>query len=65
MICVIPCNPQNLCEIFKVQLTQSLTIKIWGVSRCKLLHLEWMSSKVLLHSTENYIQSPRTVHGGK
>ena len=30
----------------------------FGVSRCKLLHLEWISSKVLLYSTGNYIQSP-------
>ena len=27
------------------------------VSRCKLLHLEWISKKVLLYSTGNYIQS--------
>ena len=31
----------------------------WGVwvHRCKLLHLEWISSGVLLYSTGNYIQS--------
>ena len=28
-----------------------------GVGRCKLLHLEWISSGVLLHSTGNYVQS--------
>ena len=28
-----------------------------GVCRCKPLHLEWISSEVLLYSTENYIQS--------
>ena len=27
-----------------------------GVSRCKLLYKEWINSKVLLYSTENYIQ---------
>ena len=27
------------------------------VSRCNLLHLEWISNEVLLYSTENYIQS--------
>ena len=27
------------------------------VSRCKLLHLEWISNGVLLYSTGNYIQS--------
>ena len=29
----------------------------FGVSRCKLLHLEWISNEVLLYSTGNYIQS--------
>ena len=28
-----------------------------GVSRCKLLHLEWIGNEVLLYSTGNYIQS--------
>ena len=27
----------------------------FGVGRCKLLHLEWISNKVLLYSTGNYI----------
>ena len=27
-----------------------------GVSRCKLLYMEWINNKVLLYSTENYIQ---------
>ena len=26
-----------------------------GVNRCKLLHLEWLSNKILLYSTGNYI----------
>ena len=34
-------------------------------SRCKPLHLEWMSNEVLLYSTGNYIQSPVTEHDGK
>ena len=29
----------------------------FGVSRYKLLHLEWTGNEVLLHSTGNYIQS--------
>ena len=29
----------------------------FGVSRCKLLHLEWVSNEVLLYSTGNYMQS--------
>ena len=28
-----------------------------GVSRCKLLHLEWISDEILLYSPGNYIQS--------
>ena len=32
----------------------------WGleVSRCKLLYIGWINSKVLLYSTRNYIHSP-------
>ena len=33
-----------------------------GVSRCKLLHLEWVSNEVLLYSTGKYIQSCVTEH---
>ena len=29
----------------------------FGVSRCKPLHLEWISKRVLLYSTGDYIQS--------
>ena len=29
----------------------------FGVSRCKLLHLEWISSEVLPYGTGNWIQS--------
>ena len=37
----------------------------FGVSRRKLLHLEWVDNEVLLCSTENYIQSPVIDHDGK
>ena len=30
---------------------------VLGVDRYKLLHLEWISSGVLLYSTGNYVQS--------
>ena len=33
-----------------------------GVSRCKLLLLEWISNEVLLYTTGNYIQSPVLKH---
>ena len=35
-----------------------------GVSRCKLLYMEWIN-KVPLYSTENYIQCPMINHNGK
>ena len=35
------------------------------VSRCKLLYIEWINNKVLLYSTENYIQYPMINHNGK
>ena len=35
------------------------------VSRYKLLHLEWIDSKILLYSTGNYVQSPGIDHDGK
>ena len=37
----------------------------FGVSRCKLLYLEWIDNKVLLYSTGNYIQSLGIYHDGK
>ena len=37
----------------------------FGVSRCKLLHIEWISSKVILYSTGNYIQYLEINHNGK
>ena len=32
------------------------------ISRCKLLYIEWINSKVLLYSTGNYIQYPLINH---
>ena len=37
----------------------------FGVSRCKLLHLEWISNEVLMYSTGNYIQSLLIEHDGR
>jgi len=36
-----------------------------GVSRCKLLYIEWINNKILLYSTGNYIQYPVINHNGK
>ena len=37
----------------------------FGVSRCKLLCIEWIKNKVLLYSTGNYIQYPVINHNRK
>ena len=37
----------------------------FGVNRCKLLHLEWLSNEVLLYSTGNYIQYLGIEHDGR
>ena len=36
-----------------------------GVSRCKLLYIEWINNKVLLYGTGNYIQYPVINRNGK
>ena len=36
-----------------------------GASRRRLLYMGWISSKVLLHGTENYVQYPVINHSGK
>ena len=37
----------------------------FGVSRCKLLHVEWMDHKVLQYFTGNCVQSLNRDHDGK
>jgi len=37
----------------------------FGVGRCKQLHLEWISSEVLLYSTGHYIWSLVIGHDGR
>ena len=37
----------------------------FGVSRCKLLQLEWISNEVLLYRTRNYSQSLGIENGGR
>ena len=37
----------------------------FGISRCKLLYIEWMNNKVLLYSKGNYIQYPGINHNEK
>ena len=35
---------------------------VLGVSRCKLLPLEWISNEILLYSTGNYVWSLTMEH---
>ena len=37
----------------------------FGVGRCKLLQMEWISNKVLLYCSGNYIQYSVINHNGK
>ena len=36
-----------------------------GVSKGKLLYIEWINSKILLYSTKKHIQYPMINHNGK
>ena len=36
-----------------------------GVSRCKLLYVEWINSKVPLYTPDDHIQHPVINHNGK
>ena len=37
----------------------------FGISRCKLLYIEWINNMVLLDNIGNYIQYPVINHHGK
>ena len=37
----------------------------FGISRCKLLHWEWINNEDLLHSTGSYSQSLGIEHDGR
>ena len=39
--------------------------KDWEFGISKLLYIEWINNKVLLHSTGDYMQYPVTNHNGK
>ena len=37
----------------------------FGISKCKLLYIEWINNKFLLYSTGSYIKYPIINHNGK
>ena len=39
--------------------------RVVGISRYKLLYIEWINNKILLYSTENYNQYPMVNHNGE
>ena len=41
------------------------TDSVFGISRCKLLYMERINKKVLLHNKRNYIQHPVINHSRK
>ena len=53
----------SFLKVFKSYLT--IEEREFGLSRCKLLHLEWIGNEVLLYSTGNYIQSLMIEHDGR
>ena len=71
------CGIQNVAQmILSTEQTQRhrLVVAKWGGSRmdwefgvsiCKLLHLEWISNEVLLYSTGNYSHSLGMDHDGR
>ena len=40
----------------------SVMLWVLGVNICKLFPLEWISTEILLYSTENYVQSLMMEH---
>ena len=52
--------PRHREQICGCQGEMGVGEKDWesGISRCKLLYMEWINHRVLLYSTGNYIQYP-------
>ena len=56
---------ENRLEVAKEERQRNGMDWEFGVGRCKLVHLEWISNEVLLYSIGNYIQFLGTDQGGK
>ena len=48
-----------------MQTNKCLKISEGGVTRCKTIRTEWITNKVLLHSTGSYTQYSGIKHNGK
>ena len=55
----------SIFSILYVEINFKFIFKKFGINRCKLLYIGWMNNKVLLYSTENYIQYSVINHNGK
>ena len=60
-----PTATENRLVVAKAQGGESGLDREFGVSRCKLFHLEWISHEVLLYCMGNSIQSLRIEHDGR
>ena len=56
---------RNRWVVAKREVVEGVMMWEAGVGRCKLLYIEWINNKILLYSTENYIQYPMINHNGK
>ena len=56
---------ENRLVVAKREVVEGVMVWEAGVSRCKLLYIGWINNKILLYSTENYIQYPMINHNGK
>ena len=51
--------------VVKQRVVRGCVEKEVGVNRCKPLYIESINNKILLYSTENYIQLPMINHNEK
>ena len=60
-------GPSNLQPERTTPFKWQVSLLDWelGISRCKLLYIEWINNRFLLYSTGNYIPHPVINHNGK
>ena len=56
---------QSHCPLYMYMGCQESRVHEFGMSRCKILYREWINNKLLLYSSENYIQYPVISQHGK
>ena len=56
---------ENTLEVVKGRSSRRGMDWEFGISRCKLVYIDWVNNEDLLYSTGNYIQYPVINHNGK